>query len=147
MKRGSTMVLTYVRKMGIDFFAVPIEKPDGVYIALVEPANIVNAIENDLPIVERKKGELFYRLCRKYSAIKTLPYLRPTHLIKTDCSKVKDILPHCGMVARGWEVVVAETLQALHTGDKIKSVDVIDCVYGRLECKFGGGRFYWAATK
>lgn len=147
MKRGATMVRTYVRKMGIDFFAFPIEKADGVYIALIEPENIVNAIENDSPVVERHKGELFWRMSRKYSPVKTLPYLRPTHLIKTNYKRVKDFPKHCGMISRGFELVCAETLQALHTGDALKSVDIIQTVYGRIECKIGGGRLYWAANK
>ena len=37
MKRGATMVRTYVKKMGIDFFAFPVEKCGKVYIALTEP--------------------------------------------------------------------------------------------------------------
>lgn len=147
MKRGATMVKTYVRKMGIDFFAFPIEKPDGVYIALIEPENIVNAIENDLPVVERHKGELFWRMARKYSPIKTLPYLKPTHLIKTNYKRVKDFPTHAGMKARGFELVASEALNAVHTGDKLNAVDVIQCVYGRIECKIGGGRLYWAANK
>lgn len=147
MKRGAIMVRTYVRKMGIDFFAFPIEKGGKVHIALVEPENIVNAIENDLPIVERRKGELFYRMRRVYSPIKTLPYLKPSHMIETNYKRVKDIPAHCGMVARGFEIVVAETLNAIHSGDELKSVDVMQCVYGRIECKIGGGRLYWASNK
>ena len=147
MKRGATMVRTYVRNMKINFFAFPIEKPDCVYIALVEPENIVNAIENDLPIVERKKGELFYRMKRTYSPVKTLPYLRPTHLIKTNYKRVSDFPVHAGLKARGFEIVTAEALNAIHTGDKLKAVDVIQSVYGRIECKIGGGRLYWAANK
>ena len=147
MKRGAIMVQTYVRKMHIDFFAFPIEKCGKVYIALIEPENIVNAIENDFPVVERRKGELFYRMRRMYSPIKTLPYLRPTHLIETAYKRVADFPRHGGMIARGFELVVAETLGALHSGDELKAVDVIDCMYGRIECKIGGGRLYWAATK
>ena len=147
MKRGAIMVQTYVRKMHIDFFAFPIEKCGKVFIALIEPENIVNAIENDLPVVERRKGELFYRMKRMYSPIKVLPYLRPTHLIETAYKHVSDFPRHCGMIARGFELVVAETLGALHSGDELKAVDVIDCMYGRIECKIGGGRLYWAATK
>lgn len=147
MKRGATMVKTYVRKMGIDFFAYPIEKPDGVYIALTEPENIVNAIEHDAPIVERRKGELFFRMRRQYSPVKVLPHLRPTHLIKTNYKRVKDFPAHAGMKARGFELVVSEALNAVHTGDKLNAVDVIQCVYGRIECKIGGGRLYWAANK
>lgn len=147
MKRGAIMVQTYVKKMGIDFFAFPIEKCGKVYIALVEPENIVNAIENDFPIVERKKGELFYRMKRTYSAIKTLPYLRPTHLIETNYKRVADFPTHAGMKARGFELVVSEALNAVHTGDKLNAVDVVQCVYGRIECKIGGGRLYWAANK
>ena len=145
MKRGATMVRTYARKMQIDFFAFPIEKNGFVHIALIEPENIVNAIENDFPVVERRTGELFYRMKRQYSPIKTLPFLRPTHLIKTDIHKVKDIPPHCGMIARGFEVLVASALNAEHTGDKLKEVEVIQTVYGRIECKIGTGRLYWAA--
>lgn len=147
MKRASSMVRTYVRKMGIDFFAFPIEKSNGVYIALVEPENIVNAIENDFPVVERRKGELFYRMKRMYSAVKVLPYLHPVHLVETNYKHVKDFPTHAGMQARGFELVVAEALNAIHTGDNINSVDAIQCVYGRIECKIGGGRLYWAANK
>jgi len=147
MKRGATMVKTYVRKMGIDFFAFPIEKDGFVHIALVSPDMIVKAIEDDAPIVERRKGELFYRMRRVYSPIKVLPYLRPVHLIKTDIDKVKNMPEHAGLKARGFEIVVADTLNAIHSGDKLKAVDVIDTVYGRIECKIGGGRLYWAANK
>lgn len=147
MKRGATMVKTYVRKMGIDFFAFPIEKDRSVYIALVLPEMIIQAIENDAPIVERRKGELFYRMRRVYSPVKALPYLRPVHLIKTNIDKVRNIPEHAGLKARGFEIVVSDTLDAQHTGDKLKAVDVIDTTYGRIECKIGGGRLYWAANK
>lgn len=147
MKRGTMMVKTYVRKMHIDFFAFPIEKCGKVFIALIEPENIINAIENDLPVVERRKGELFYRMKRMYSPIKVLPYLRPAHMIETSYKKVSDFPKHYGMIARGFEVVISETLGALHSGDELKAVDIIDCVYGRIECKIGGGRLYWAAVK
>lgn len=147
MKRGAIMVKTYVRKMGIDFFAFPIEKGGNVYIALVVPDMIIQAIENDAPIVERRKGELFYRMRRIYSPVKVLPYLRPVHLIKTNIDKVKNMPEHAGLKARGFEIVVSDTLGAQHTGDKLKAVDVVDTMYGRIECKIGGGRLYWAANK
>lgn len=147
MKRGANMVRTYVRKMGIDFFAYPIEKNGKVYIALIEPENIVNAIENNLPIVERRKGELFYRMRRTYNPIKTLPYLRPKHMIETNYRRVVDFPIHAGLRARGFELVASEALNANHVGDKLNSVDIIQCVYGRIECKIGGGRLYWAANK
>lgn len=147
MKRGAMMVRTYVRKMGIDFFAFPIEKGGNVYIALIEPDMIIQAIENDAPIVERRKGELFYRMRRVYSPVKALPYLRPVHLIKTDIDKVKNMPEHAGLKARGFEIVVSDTLGAQHTGDELKAVDVVDTMYGRIECKIGGGRLYWAANK
>ena len=79
--------------------------------------------------------------------MKTLPYLRPVHLIPTAYKSVKDFPIHCGLRARGFELVVAETLGALHSGDKLRSVDVIDTMYGRIECKIGGGRLYWASNK
>lgn len=147
MKRGARMVMTYVRKMGIDFFAFPIEKDGKVFIALINPDMIVMAIEDDFPVVERRKGELFFRMKRVYSPIKTLPYLRPTHLIPTDIDRVKNIPEHKGLKARGFEIVVADTLGATHTGDRLKQVDVIDTAYGRVECKIGGGRLYWASNK
>lgn len=147
MKRGAIMVRTYVKKMHIDFFAVPIEKDGFVHIALIEPENIINAIEQDMPVIERRKGELFYRVKRVYSPIKTLPYYRPTHLIKTDVKRVSDIIPHCNSIARGFELLVARALNAEHVGDNINSVDVIQTVYGKIECKIGGGRLYWAANK
>ena len=147
MKRGAIMVRTYVRKMGINFFAYPIEKGGKVFIALVEPENIVSAIENNSPIVERRKGELFYRLKRMYSPIKVLPYLRPTHMIETNYKRVSDFPIHAGLRARGFELVVSEALHASHIGDELRNVDVIQCVYGRIECKIGGGRLYWAASK
>jgi len=147
MKRGAKMVQTYTRKMKIDFFAFPVEKIDAVYIALIEPQTIIDAIENDLPIVERRKGELYYRMKRKYSAVNTLPYLRPVHLIRTSYRRVKDFPEHCGMIARGFEIVVSDTVGAIHSGDILRNVDVIDTILGRIECKIGGGKLYWAAKK
>ena len=67
--------------------------------------------------------------------------------IKTDVDKVRNIPEHAGLKARGFEIVVANTLGAIHSGDRLKAVDVIDTMYGRIECKIGGGRLYWAANK
>lgn len=147
MKRGAMMVRTYVRKMKIDFFAFPIEKQNQVFIALIEPEQIVTCIEEELPVVERRKGELFYRMKRAYSPMKTIPFLRPVHLVPTMYKRVSDFPKHNGLQARGFELVVSETLGAIHSGDILKAVDVVDCVCGRIECKIGGGRLYWAANK
>lgn len=138
------MVQTYVKKMGIDFFAFPVEMRDCMHIALIAPDSIINAIEHDSPMIEKRKGELFARLRRKYSPIHVMPAFHPVALIPTEYAKVADIPKHSNMIARGFEIVVASALQGKHTGDKLRSVDIIETEYGTIECKIGASRLYWA---
>jgi len=144
MTMALKMFLAYIRVLAIDFFAVPIEKPDGLYIGLIAPDIFAAAFGSKL--IYRRKGERFARLRRMYSPINVCPVLRPVLQVKTIYKRLNDVPPHCGMVARGFEKVVAETLGGEHVGDDAGNVDVIHQVYGRIEIKVGEGRLYYAGT-
>ena len=145
MKKGSIMLASYIRKMKIDFFAFPVEMRNCVHIAIIAPDTLIQCIENDSPMLEKRKGELFNRVRRCYSPIRVMPEFRPIATFPTAYKKVKDFPIHAGMRARGFEIVVAETIGAKHTGDKMKDVDIVSTILGRIECKIGAGKLYWAA--
>lgn len=147
MKKASVMLKSYIFQMHIDFFAFPVQFPTGVRIALIKPENMIDCIERDSRMIERRKGELFARVRRMYNPIKVIPEFKPTLLVETEYKRIDDFPIHAGLKARGFEIVVANTLGALHSGDLIKSVDVVDTTIGRIECKIGGGRLYWAASE
>jgi hypothetical protein len=136
----------YVQTMDIDFFAFPVQYSGNVKIALVNPVTVREMIANHELPVEFRKGESFARLRRLYTATKVLRVYHTPYVFDTGLSTVKAIPCHKGMPARGWEIVVADTLDGKHTGDNIHEVDVIHPIYGRIECKIGGGRFYTAAA-
>lgn len=138
------MVQTYVKKMRIDFFAFPVEMRDYMHIALITPDSIIQAIESNSPMIEKRKGELFARLRRKYSPVHVMPAFHPIVTIPTEYAKVSDIPKHSGMIARGFEIVVTSALHGKHSGDELRTIDVIDTDYGRIECKIGASRLYWA---
>ena len=144
MKMALKMFLAYIRVLAIDFFAVPIEKPDGLYIGLVAPDLFAAAFGSKL--IYRRKGERFARLRRMYSPINICPVLRPVLQVKTAYKRLEDVPKHCGLIARGFELVVAETLGGKHVGDDAGNVDVIHPVYGRIETKVGEGRLYYAGV-
>lgn len=144
MTMALKMFLAYVRVLMIDFFAVPIEKPDGLYVGLVAPDLFAAAFGTKL--VYRRKGERFARLRRTYSPINVCPVLRPVLQVKTRYKRLSDVPPHCGMIARGFELVVTEALGGLHVGDNAGDVDVIHPIYGRIETKIGEGRLYYAGV-
>ena len=152
MKRATILLTAYIRALSIDNFAVAIETAKGVEIAIVAPDTMINCIESDAPVVERRNGEMFARLKRTYTATKTLPYYRPIARFTTPYKSVKDIPVHRSMRARGLEIVVCNALntagdKAKHTGDDISKVDVISEMFGNVECKFGGARMYHAGGK
>ena len=144
MSMALKMFLAYIRVLAIDFFAIPIEKPDGLYVGLVAPDIFASAFTSKL--IYRRKGERFARLRRMYSPINVCPVLRPVLQVKTQYKRLDEVPKHCGLVARGFEIVVAETLGGQHVGDDAGNVDVIHSVYGRIETKIGEGRLYYAGT-
>ena len=97
-------------------------------------------------LIYRRKGERFARLRRMYSPINICPVLRPVLQVKTAYKRLEDVPKHCGLIARGFELVVAETLGGKHVGDDAGNVDVIHPVYGRIETKVGEGRLYYAGV-
>ena len=152
MKRATILLTAYIRALQINQFAVAIETAKGVEIAIVAPDILVDCVEHEAPIIERRKGEIFARLKRTYTATKTLPYYRPVARFSTPYKSVKDIPVHKSMKARGLEIVVCDALNAAgdtatHTGDNISSVDVVSQMFGNVECKFGGARLYHAGGK
>ena len=144
MTMALKMFLAYIRVLAIDFFAIPIEKPDGLYVGLIAPDLFASAFGSKL--IYRRKGERFARLRRQYSPITVCPILRPIAQVKTVYKRLEDVPKHCGLVARGFEIVVAETLGGVHVGDDAGNVDVIHPVYGRIETKIGEGRLYYAGV-
>lgn len=152
MKRASIMLASYIRILQINFFAVAVETAKGVEVAIVAPDTMINCVEIDAPVIERRKGELFARVKRLYTATKVLPYYKPVARFETPYKSVKDIPVHKDMRARGLEIVVCEALNAAgdvatHTGDDITKVDVISKLFGNIEVKFGTGRLYHASGK
>ena len=135
----------YIEQMNIDFFAFPVQYSGNVKVALVNPVKVREMIANHAITVEFRKGELFVRLRRMYTATKVLPIYKTPYIFDTNITNVKAIPNHKGSQARGFEVLTAEVLQGQHTGDNISEVDVISPIYGRIECKIGAGRFYMAA--
>ena len=135
------ILISYINHYKVDFFAVPVEKPDRLSIALVSSERIIELARNDAPIFEQHKNELFCRLRRKYKAIKILPILHPVAVIDTHLRNVNDIPEYRDLRSRGWELVVNQYVNGVHYGDKLKDIDIISPVYGRIECKVGAGRF------
>lgn len=149
MKRASIMLTAYIRALQINFFAVPVETAKGVEIAITAPDILIDCVENDAPTIERRKGEMFARLKRLYTATKVLPYYRPVARFETPYKSVKDFPVHKGMRARGFEIVVCDALnsagdKAEHTGDDIGKADIISEMFGNVECKTGTGKLYYA---
>lgn len=149
MKRASIMLAAYIRALQINFFAVAVETVKGVEVAIVAPDTMVDCVENDSPVIERRKGEMFARVKRLYTATKTLPYYKPVARFETPYKSVKEIPVHKDMRARGLEIVVCEALNnagdcAVHTGDDVSKVDVVSEMFGNIETKFGTGRLYYA---
>ena len=124
MKMALKMFLAYIRVLAIDFFAIPIEKPDGLYVGLIAPDIFAAAFGSKL--VYRRKGERFARLRRMYSPINVCPVLRPVLQVKTQYKRLEDV--------------------PKHGGDDAGDVDVIHPVYGRIETKIGEGRLYYAGV-
>lgn len=152
MKRASIMLTAYIRALQINFFAVAVETAKCVEIAIVAPDIMVDCVESDAPVIERRKGEMFARVKRLYTATKALPYYRPVARFETPYKSIKDIPIHKNMKARGLELVVCNALNAagdsaVHTGDDISKVDVISMMFGNVECKLGTGRLYHAGGK
>lgn len=149
MKRASIMLAAYIRTLQINFFAVAVETAKGVEIAIIAPDTMIDCVECDAPVVERRKGEMFARVKRLYTATKALPYYKPVARFETPYKSVKDIPVHKDMRARGLEIVVCEALNnagdcAIHTGDDVSKVDIISEMFGNIEVKFGTGRLYYA---
>ena len=152
MRRASIMLAAYIRALHINFFAVPVETAQGVEIAITAPDIMINCVETNAPTIERRKGEMFARLKRLYTATKVLPYYRPVARFSTPYKSVKDFPVHKGMRARGFELVVCDALNAAgdhaeHTGDDIGKADVISQMFGNIECKTGTGKLYYAGEK
>ena len=152
MKRATILLTAYIRALQIDNFAVAVETAKGVEIAIVAPNTMIDCVEFDAPVIERRKGELFARVKRLYTATKVLPYYRPIARFETPYKSVKDIPIYKNMRARGLELVVCAALvkagdTATHTGNDISKVDVISAMFGNVECKFGTGRLYHAGGK
>lgn len=140
------MLNEYIEQMDIDFFALPVQYSGEIKIALVNPVKVREMIANHEITVEFRKGERFARLRRLYTATKILSVYRTPYIFDTHLPNIKAIPNHRGSQARGWEQIVATVLGGEHTGDNIRDVDVIHMIYGRIECKIGGGRFYLAAA-
>ena len=152
MKRATIMLNSYIRALNISFFAIPVETAKCAEIAIVAPDIMTQCVENSAPVIERRKGELFARVKRLYTATKALPYYRPVARIETPYKHVKDFPIHAGMRARGFEIVVCEALNAIgdsatHSGDNIAQVDVVSKMFGNIECKTGTGKLYYAGGK
>lgn len=143
------MLASYIRVLQVNFFAVAVETAKGVEVAIVAPDIMIDCVEHDAPTIERRKGEMFARVKRLYTATKVLPYYKPVARFETPYKSVKDIPVHKSMRARGLEIVVCDALNnagdsAVHTGDDISKVDVISTMFGNIEVKFGTGRLYYA---
>ena len=151
MKKASIMLASYIRVLQVNFFAVAVETAKGVEVAIVAPDTMINCVESSAPVIERRKGELFARVKRLYTATKVLPYYKPVARFETPYKSVKDIPVHRDMKARGLEIVVCNALNsagdiATHTGDDVFKVDVISKMFGNVEVKFGTGRLYYAGN-
>ena len=142
MKMASKMFVKYIRTMQADFMAIPVEG-DCLKVAIVAPDMVVKCIEEGARVIERRKGERYARMKRVYTATTVCPLWRPVALIDTPYKQFKDVPKHGGMIARGWEKVVADATHGTHTGDNAGCVDVIDSDFGILECKCGGSKFYF----
>lgn len=136
----------YIEQMDIDFFAFPVQYSGNVKVALANPVKVREMIANHAITVEFRKGELFARLRRLYTATKVLPVYKTPYVFDTTINNVKAIPNYKGSQARGWETIVADVLQGQHVGDNLMNVDVISPIYGRIECKIGTGRLYLAAN-
>lgn len=153
--RALEMVSEYVELMKIDWFAFPEQTSKGVNVVLVHAHDFVSAIEGNIEhdnmprMLKIEKGEEFFRVRKEYSANKMWAGFERVSKIRiaTDYKKVADIPKHCNMIARGFEKVVAQAINGNHTGDDVKSIDVISAIHGNIECKIGGGRLYTATSK
>ena len=145
MRRATSMFLTYVRKMEINYIAFPIEDKNGVSIILINPSNVADCIENNSDMICQDNGELYSRMVRKYTATKVCPEFHPTYKLPTPYKHVKDFPKHAEMRSRGFELIVAMATGGEHTGDKLNSVDVVSTEYGNIECKIGRGKLYFAS--
>lgn len=141
MKMASKMFAKYIRTMGADFIAVPVEG-DCLKVAIVAPDNVIKCIEDGARVVERRKGERYARVKRIYTATIVCPLWRPVALIDTPYKRFNDVPEHCKMRSRGWEIVVAEVTHGIHKGDNAGIVDVEGSDYGDLECKCGASKLY-----
>lgn len=144
MLKAVELFLEAVHKLPIDFIAFPVEDSKRANVAIISPETIVNMIENDSIMIEYDKGEEYARMKRLYTVTKVAPIVHPVLIVPTRYRRVKDFPKHHNMTARGFELVVTESLNdffgdgdAIHKGDDISSVDVVSQMLGNIECKFG----------
>lgn len=151
------LLCEYVDAMKIDWFALPEQGVRHINIVLVHAHDLCDCTEECLEgydwklprLLTLNKGETFFRMRREYSAVKMWqgfrPNLRRYRIAVPTIRRVADIPPHMGMRARGWELIVAQGVGGIHTGDDVHAIDVVHPLGGLIECKIGGGRFYTAA--
>lgn len=154
IERALELMHEYIESMNIDYFAIAEQTANTVNIVLINAKALHAAIaayaaeNDDLPtLCYIGKGEEFARVARRVQATHMWQGLSSVRKVKipTTYRKKMDIPEHAGMQSRGWEIVVANTIGGEHTGDDVRNVDVIHPAYGRIECKFPGGRIYTAA--
>ena len=148
--KANELLKEYINTMHIDNFAIPVQGSGKIGVLIIDAQDFYKTVTIDgCPLVNVAKGEEFYRLNRTLTVTKILPIFRncKKSLIWIDSiAKLGEIPKHCNSVARGFEVVTAQAVNGLHTGDNIAQIDVISDIYGRIECKTGKGRLYTAAA-
>ena len=143
---GKDFLNEYVKELQIDAFALPVQMSRCAGFVLVDAPSFADASGNlkSAGLLVQRRGEDYYRLREKYSAVWMIPILRGLVVGRYDLPlirRVGDIPPHMGMQARGFELEVAARLGGEHLGDKYSSIDVLLRDGRRIECKYGNGIF------
>ena len=140
----------YIAALNIDLFAIPVYTT-GLHVLLIDSEGLLKRVAeyaNEgrvFPLFEMRTNEAYFRLRERYTGTVNLPLLKGIHTevinTKGRYKRLEDI-PHLrSILARDFEIVVAEAVDGQHYGDNISMIDVIDRLGRRIECKKGKGMF------
>ena len=138
----------YIDVMNIDLFAIPSYEL-GLKILQIDTMDFAKLVceyadkNKVFPMLEMRKNEGFFRLRARYTATTNMPLLVGvrTEIItpKQRYKRLEDIPHKRAIVARDFELLVADSVNGIHYGDDISAIDVIDTLGRRIECKIGKG--------
>lgn len=138
----------YIGSFRIDLFAFPIYTA-GLNVVLIDAKDLLRIVQEYadegrvFPMFEMRTNEAYFRLRTRYAATINLPLLKGAHVEvikpRTFFKRLEDV-PHVrNILARDFEVFVADTVNGTHYGDDLCAIDVIDQFGRRIECKKGKG--------